>query len=60
MAQGSYKKSAGAIKVKGKGGKGKAVAASRRVVNKGKTAVKKGCECIVVSSHCRLSSRVRI
>lgn len=47
MAQGSFKKSGGAVKVKGKGGKGMAVAAknSRRIVNKGKTAVKKGCEC---------------
>lgn len=46
MAQGGFKKSGGSIKVKGKGGKGKAVLAksSKRVVNKGKTAVKKGCE----------------
>lgn len=44
MAQGGFKKSGGSIKVKGKGGKGKAVLAksSKRVVNKGKTAVKKG------------------
>ena len=43
MAQGSFKKSAGAPKVKGKAGKGN-VAAKSRLVNKGKTAVKKGGE----------------
>lgn len=44
MAQGSFKKSGGAPKVKGKAGKGNVAAKSRRLVNKGKTAVKKGCE----------------
>ena len=43
MAQGSFKKSAGAPMVKGKAGKGN-VAAKSRLVNKGKTAVKKGGE----------------
>ena len=38
MAQGSFKKSGGAPKLKGKAAKGK------RIVNKAKTAVKKGCE----------------
>ena len=38
------KKSGGAPKVKGKAGRGKVAAKSRRLVNKGKTAVKKGCE----------------
>ncbi|CAM9762949.1 unnamed protein product, partial [Ectocarpus fasciculatus] len=42
MAQGSFKKSGGAPKVKGKAGKGNVAAKSRRLVNKGKTAVKKG------------------
>lgn len=44
MAQGSFKKSAGAPKTKGKAGKGNVAAKSRRLVNKGKTAVKKGSE----------------
>lgn len=44
MAQGSFKKSAGSLKVKGKAGKASVAAKSKRVVNKGKTAVKKGCE----------------
>lgn len=44
MAQGSFKKSAGAPKVKGKAGKGNVALKSRRLVNKGKTAVKKGGE----------------
>lgn len=44
MAQGSFKKSAGAPKMKGKAGRGNVAAKSRRLVNKGKTAVKKGGE----------------
>lgn len=57
MAQGGFKKNGGAMKVKGKGGKGKAVAAkSSRRVNKGKTAVKKGCECAILPSLvCRVT-----
>eukprot|EP00752_Nemacystus_decipiens_P012036 g10671.t1 len=42
MAQGNFKKSGGAPKMKGKAGKGNVAAKSRRLVNKGKTAVKKG------------------
>lgn len=44
MAQGSYKKNGGSVKVKGKAGKATVAAKTRRVVNKGKNAVKKGCE----------------
>lgn len=44
MAQGNFKKSGGAPKVKGKAGRGNVAAKSKRLVNKGKTAVKKGCE----------------
>lgn len=44
MAQGNFKKSGGAPKMKGKAGRGNVAAKSRRLVNKGKTAVKKGCE----------------
>lgn len=44
MAQGSFKKGAGAPKAKGKAGRGNVAAKSKRLVNKGKTAVKKGCE----------------
>lgn len=47
MAQGSFKKSGGAPKMKGKAGRGNVAAKSRRLVNKGKTAVKKGCECLL-------------
>lgn len=53
MAQGNFKKSGGAPKMKGKAGRGNVAAKSRRLVNKGKTAVKKGCEyglrCVLVS-----------
>lgn len=48
MAQGGFKKSGGAPKMKGKAGRGNVAAKSRRLVNKGKTAVKKGCECLLV------------
>lgn len=54
MAQGNFKKGAGAPKVKGKAGKGNVAAKSRRLVNKGKTAVKKGGEILL----CVLSSPV--
>lgn len=54
MAQGSFKKSGGAPKMKGKAGRGNVAAKSRRLVNKGKTAVKKGCECRVWVSCCCL------
>ncbi|CAM9868286.1 unnamed protein product, partial [Ascophyllum nodosum] len=42
MAQGSFKKSAGVPRTKGKAGKANTAAKSKRLVNKGKTAVKKG------------------
>lgn len=44
MAQGNFKKSGGSLQMKGKAGKASVAAKSRRNVNKGKTAVKKGCK----------------
>lgn len=44
--------------MKGKAGRGNVAAKSKRLVNKGKTAVKKGCEwymvarCVVTVSYC--------
>lgn len=57
MAQGSFKKSAGVPKVKGKAGKANPAAKSKRLVNKGKTAVKKGCECVCVVQVVRTIER---
>ena len=49
MAQGSFKKSAGVPRTKGKAGKANTAAKSKRLVNKGKTAVKKGCKWVVIT-----------
>lgn len=51
MAQGNFKKSGGAPKMKGKAGRGNVATKSRRLVNKGKTAVKKGCELMSCCSY---------